>query len=134
VYGDVKTAVADEVAVALGNTVYIVDSGRENGRITCWAIDKIVIEDQALRKEYIRRKNYDALSKGYISDGLSARFRNKYAGDRQSNRRQQIRPNLQTNNGKSTDNQSGIPKENADNGGLKGKASIDLESMDSDYI
>ena len=127
VYGDVETAVADEVAVALGNTVYVVDSGREEGKITCRAIDKVVIEDQTLREEYIRRKNHDALSKGYISDGLSGRFRSRYADNRQGNRRQEVRSNLQTDNGKSANNQSGVSKANATNRGLKSKSSHELD-------
>ncbi len=121
VYGDVKTAVADEVAVALGNTVYVVDSGRENGKITCRAIEKIIINDKDFREEYIRRTNYDALSKGCVSDGLSARFRRKYAGRGESDRRSSIRQDLQTNNGESANNQKRIPQGsggNADTGGL----------------
>jgi len=106
----------------LGNTVYVVDSGRENGKITCRAIEKIIINDKDSREEYIRRTNYDALSKGCISDGLSARFRRKYAGHWKSNRRSTLQSNLQTDNGKSANNQEGVSErveKNADIGGLK---------------
>ena len=37
-YGDVENGVADEIAVAVGETVYIVDSGRENGGKVAYGI------------------------------------------------------------------------------------------------
>lgn len=117
VYGGVD-GIADEIAVAIGNSVYLVDSGRENGKITFQAIDKIIIADKDTREEYIRRANYDALSKGYISDGLSSRFRREYIGDWESNRRHSLRQNLQTDNREPEHNQKGVSGDDEDRGGL----------------
>ena len=70
VYGGID-GIADEVAVSVNNTVYVVDSGREKGTITCRVVEKILIEDNETREEFVRMVNHDALSKGSISDGLS---------------------------------------------------------------
>ena len=79
---DGEDGVADGIAIENGETVYIVDSGRENGEIRFGVKSFFVIEDEKLRAEYLRRKNDDSISKGYISDGLSSRF-----GDRSNNNR-----------------------------------------------
>ena len=117
VYGDVQNAIADEIAVEVDGIVYIVDSGRSDGAITARPVEKIIIADEEARQEFIRRTNYDALSKGSVSDGLSARFRRKYAGRGQGDRRSQIRQDIQADNGTPGNNQDRVSEDIGNDGG-----------------
>ena len=72
---------------------------------------------ETANRNIIRRINYDALSKGSVSDGLSARFRRKYAGRGQGDRRSQIRQDIQADNGTSGHNKAGISEGSGSDGG-----------------
>ncbi|MBQ8178314.1 MAG: hypothetical protein IJ033_03880 [Clostridia bacterium] len=108
--------VADGIAIENGNIVYIVDSGKENGEINFAFRKKLSFSNEELRKEYIRRTNNDSVSKGYISDGLSSKFRLGYDNDRGSSRGSELREELSTNQEKSTNNQEGVLGEDGDRG------------------
>ena len=100
-----EDGVADGIAIESEDQIYVVDSGCDNGDIE-FVIRKIItIKDSEFRAEYARRKNNDSLSKGYISDGLSARFRSGYVSYRRSDRRQSIRRDIQTDSRESEYNQ-----------------------------
>ena len=71
-YEGVEHAVADGIAVEKDDVVYIVDSGKDNPDLRFGVRKRITIQDDALRAEFVRRVNNDAVSKGYISDGLSS--------------------------------------------------------------
>ena len=100
--------VATEIAIEKGNVVYIVDSGREKGKLSFGIRKKITISDDRVRFEYVRRMNYDAISKGHVSDELSSEFEGRYANDRRSDRRQESGTELQTDSRKSSNNEKGI--------------------------
>ena len=82
---------------------------------------------------YIRRTNNDAISKGHVSDGLSVRLGNGTSSDTGRDLRRESGTELSTDKGKSADNQSGFLGEDADNRGVKGKASHELDVDSEDY-
>ena len=77
----------------------------------------LTISDDALKNDFVLEKNNDALSKGTISDGLSARFRREHAGGGHGNRRQKHREELSTYKEQSSNNESGVPDGDGDRGG-----------------
>ena len=115
-YQGYDNCVADGIAIENGNIVYIVDSGKENGEVNFAFRKKKIINDDELRKEAIRRTNNDSVSKGYISDGLSSKFRLGYDNDIGHDRRPELREELSTNQGKPTNNQEGVLGEDGDRG------------------
>ncbi|MBE6674131.1 MAG: hypothetical protein E7596_03380 [Ruminococcaceae bacterium] len=106
--------VADGVAIEHGNKVYIVDSGKENGKIDFGVRKQVSISDNNLRREYVRRKNNDSISKGYISDELLGRFRYGDDGDRSGDFGREFRKELSADTGEPPNNQESIFDENGD--------------------
>ena len=117
-YSDIESGVATEIAIESGNTVYIVDSGKENGKIEFGFRKKLTISDKNLRKDYIRRCNNDSLSEGNVSDGLSSKFRSEYDNGRRSNRRLQTGAELSTDKRQPEDNEGRISQNDANRRGL----------------
>ena len=117
-YGNMENGVADEIAIARGETVFIVDSGREDGTITFGVRKAKTISDKALRENFIRSTNNDAVSKGNVSDELSSRFEDTVNSNFGRNLRREFGTELQADKGKSEDKQGGILEEDADKRGL----------------
>ena len=115
-YSGIDDGVADGIAVEKGTTVYIVDSGKENGEISFGFKKKITISDDVKRKGYLRRINDDAISRAFLSDGLSQRLGTELDKHRGSNRRYEPREEFAADNRESQHNQSGISRTNGDRG------------------
>lgn len=128
IYGN-SDGVADGIAIEHGNDVYIVDSGRENGSVTFGIRRKKRILDANLRADFIRRENNDAVSNGYISDGLSQRIGNGMGGDSGRNMRRKSGTEFQIDSRESGDNQRGVPGEDADIGRLKDASRTFADSL-----
>ncbi len=118
-YGDIENGVADGIAIAREDSVFIVDSGKENGEIT-FGIRKVTrIENDDLRAEYVRRTNDESVSKGYISDGLSSKLGSEYDHDRGRNLRRESGAELQSDQEQSQDNERRVSRKDADHRGVK---------------
>ena len=118
-YGEFENGVADGIAIADGDRVYIVDTGADNGDLRIAFRTVRTITNSALQEDYIRRTNNDAAAKGYISDGLSSRFGLGYDNDRSSDRGQKPRQELSTDKGSTDDIESGVSSDNGNRGRIK---------------
>lgn len=127
IYNGFDDCVADGVAIESGDKVFIVDSSKEDGDLRFGIRKQINISNNELRQEYIRRTNYESVSKGYISDGLSSRFRDRYDNNRSSNRRQESGKELSVDSRESTNNKERISKQDADRRGIKYSLSKDSD-------
>ena len=119
--------IANDIAIENGDKVYIVDSGKENGKTDFQVVEAYIITDKQIREEFIRRKNDESVSKGHISDGLSSKFGDKYDNDRGSDTRQKLGQELSNDNEQSQNNEAGISQGNADRGNLN-KSQFNLKS------
>ena len=132
IYEDLESGIADEIAIAKDDTVYIIDSGKENGKIQMGIRKKFVLSNADLREEYIRRINNDAVSKGRVSDELSSKLKREDDNNRRRDLRRESGAELSVDQGKPEDQQSGVSAEDADKRGVTaGKASREL---DLDYM
>ena len=77
--------------------------------------------------------NERAISKGYISDGLSSKFGDKYDNNRGCDRRFQLGEQLSLDKGKSRNQQKGISDENAVGGGSV-RCFFDVNAQKPDYV
>ena len=114
-----EDGIADGIAIAYGEDVYIVDSGRENGETTFGIRKRLKISDAKFRTEFIRSTNNDAVSKGNVSDELSSRLGDGMGSDSGSSMRRQSRTELQPDSRESQDNKEGVLGKNADKRGVK---------------
>ena len=104
---------------ARGEYVFVVDSGKENGDIT-FGIRKFKrIGNNDLRSEYIRRTNNESVSKGFASDGLSAKLGSGHDYDIGRNLRRESGKELQSDQGASKYREGSVLKEDADRGGVR---------------
>jgi hypothetical protein len=129
-YRGVSDGIADGIAIVNDKKVFIIDSGKENGKIDFGVRKIIKISNDVVRNDYVRRTNSEAISKGYVSDGLSSKLGDRHDNDRGRDLRRELGTELSTDQGKSADNQSGVFGEDADKRGLNGKASQDLDFFD----
>lgn len=128
IYSGVDNAVADSIAIEVGTTVYIVDSGKEQGEISFGVRKRIKIPDESLRKNYIWRKNNDAVSNGYISDGLSSKFKSELDKYRRSDTGRISGTELSVNTTESEYQQGGVSERDGDRRGrgLNSRFSISI--------
>ncbi len=115
-YQDVESAVADGIAIESGNTVYIVDSGKDNGEIRFGIRSKIVINDDALRKQRLEIINDRAISKGFVSSELFGQIKRSSGDGGGSGIGRQLQRELSVDSRKSEDNEGRISSENGDRG------------------
>ena len=92
-YGDID-GIADDVAVDVGDKIYIVDSDCEKGKIGFGIKEIIRIKDRETRLLCVRENNNDLLSKGLISDELSESFRRENDSYSESDGRQPVRRDI----------------------------------------
>ena len=79
--------------------------------------------------------NYESVSKGFVSDGLSSEIRNRYDNNRRGNSRQELGKELSVDSRESTNNKERISKQDADRRGIKYLLSnFDLDKMFDEYI
>ena len=121
-YQGAGNSIANGIAIAVGNTVYIVDSGKENGEITFGVRKKITISNAELRAGYIRSTNDESVSKGYVSDELSSGLGTGHDNDRRRDMRREPGAELSADTGASSNNQGGVPDANANRGGAVKKS------------
>lgn len=127
-YSGISDGIADGIAIANGKTVFIVDSGKDNGKLDFGVRRKKIISDIQLRQDFIRSTNDDTISNGFVSNELSSRIGNKISSNIGRNLRRESGTELQTDTRKSENKQSGISQTNGDNRGL-GKASREIDSV-----
>lgn len=130
-YYGIKDGIADGIAIANGDTVFIIDSGKDKGEIDFGVRRMKTIQEAALREEFIRSENDDTISKGYVSNELLEKLEYGRRGDIGRNLRSESGTELQADKGKPQDNQSRISSDNADNRGLNSKLSREL---DTEYL
>lgn len=123
-YRGIDNGIADGVAIENGRTVYIVDSGKEDGNITFGVRLKLTIYNDELRKDYVRRQNNESISKRHISDELSSRLGNEYADNRTNNRGQQVGAKLSTDSSKPQNKQGRVLDKNGNQGTKRLKFSL----------
>ena len=124
IYDGVEDGIADSIAVEMGDNVFIVDSGMDSGKLDFGVRRKKTIHNKQLKEHFIRRTNNDAISKGYVSDGLFERIGDGSSSYIRRNLRRKSRQKLSTNNAKSQNNKGTVSQENANNGGLKASTNL----------
>lgn len=125
IYSKYNDCVADGIAIESGNKVFVVDSSKDDGDLRFGIRKQLTISNEELRKEYIRRTNYESVSKGFVSDGLSSEIRNRYDNNRRGNSRQELGKELSVDSRESTNNKERISKQDADRRGIKYSLSKD---------
>ena len=118
-YSGVSSAIATEIAIEQGNTVYIVDSGKENGKINIGIRSYKTIVDSKSRQEVIKKQNEYAISAGCVSDGLSEKLGGDQLRDSGRSVRRESGEELQADQGKPENNQNGVSGKDGYRRGVK---------------
>ena len=116
VYGETDNAIADGIAIERDNTIYIVDSGSEEGRIDFGVRRKITISDRAKRLKYIKNINKESYENGYGSREVFERLGLELDNDSGSDVGRELRQDNGITNGESQNNESRISGKNGNNG------------------
>lgn len=116
IYAGTDNTVADGIAIEHGNKIYIVDSGKENGKIDFGVRKAILISNPILRQERQEKINERAISNGFISSELFGQFKRTSNNSGRSGVGRKLGEELSANTGKSQDNQGRVPDENGDRG------------------
>ncbi|HHX81049.1 MAG TPA: hypothetical protein GX692_08300, partial [Acholeplasmataceae bacterium] len=84
-YHGIDNGIADGVAFENGKTVYIVDSGKEEGNISFGVRKAITISDNEYRTKKVEEINERSISKRYVSEQLYEKLGNAPGNDSGSN-------------------------------------------------
>ena len=128
IYGNLDNCVADGIAIENGNTIYVVDSGKENGEIRFGIRNTIKISDETLRKERMVKINDRAIQDGFISEQLSGKIRGSSDKHSRGSIGQQLQKELSANSRESTNNKERVLEQNADKRGIKYSLSKDSDA------
>lgn len=134
IYSKYNDCVADGIAIENGNKVFVVDSSKDDGDLRFGIRKQFTISNDELRKEYIRRTNYESISKGFVSDGLSSEIRNRYDNNRRGYSRQESGKELSVDSRESTNNKERISKQDADRRGIKYSLDKTIKGIDENKI
>ncbi len=115
-YEGVGDSVADGIAIERDNTIYIVDSGKENGEIRFGIRKRINLNDTELRQKSLEDINDRAISKGFVSDELFEKIRHSSNNDSRSNIGRKLQEKLSVDTRESKNNKGRISNEDANSG------------------
>lgn len=113
IYGPIDSAIADGIAIEKDNTIFVVDSGIEDGHVEFGVREKIIISDKNLRKVNLEKINDRAISKGYVSIEISRRIKHSSDNDSNSSVGRELSKELSDNTRKSQNNENGIFEKDA---------------------
>ena len=116
IYAGTDNTIADGIAIEHGKKIYVVDSGKENGKINFGVRKAISISNPILRQERLDKINERAISDGYVSGELFGQFKRASNNSSGSSIRREPREELSADTGQSQDNQERVPGENGDRG------------------
>jgi hypothetical protein len=126
IYDGVDGGIADGIAIEKGGDVYIIDSGKDNGKIDFGVRKKLKKSDANKRKLYIQKINEGAVQNGFVDRKLFGKLGVIVDNNSRSNVGRERRKNTTANKAKPQNNQSGISRKNANYGRLK--------PIDKDYF
>lgn len=124
IYGPIDSAIADGIAIEKDNSIYVVDSGMEDGLIDFGVRQQIKIDDDKLRKERLEKINDRAVSNGFSSSEISGRIKRSPDNGGGSSVQRELQEELSDNTGKSENNESGIFEKDATDGSRRLKLSL----------
>lgn len=125
IYSGFDDCVADGVAIERGHTIFVVDSGKEQGQVSFGIRKKITISDETLRKEIVEEINDRAIQDGFISEQILEKFRGSSDKHSRGSIGQQLQKELSVDSRESTNNKERISKQDADRRGIKYSLSKD---------
>ena len=125
IYNGFDDCVADGIAIENGNTIYVVDSGKENGELRFGIRNTIKISDETLRKERMVKINDRAIQDGFISEQLSGKIRGSSDKHSRGSIGRQLQEELSVDSRESSNNKGRISKQDADRRGIKYSLSKD---------
>jgi hypothetical protein len=123
-YGPIDIAIADGIAIEKDNSIYVVDSGIEDGLVEFGVREKIIISDANLREAKLEKINDRAVSNGFSSSEISGRIKRSPDNGGGSSVQRELQKELSDNTGKSENNESGIFEKDATDGSRRLKFSL----------
>ena len=134
IYNGFDDCVADGIAIENGNTIYVVDSGKENGELRFGIRNTIKISDETLRKERMVKINDRAIQDGFISEQLSGKIRGSSDKYSRGSIGRQLQEELSVDSRESTNNKERISKQDADRRGIKYSLDKTIKGVDEKSI
>ena len=108
--------IADGIAIENGKSLFVIDTGRDNGEITFGVKKRLTIEDDKMRKERMLEINDGAISNGDVSVHISEKIEHTPSNDSGSGDGRKLQKELSTDNRKPADNKGRVFGENGDRG------------------
>lgn len=125
-YGPIDSAIADGIAIEKDNSIYVVDSGMEDGLIDFGVRQQIKIDDDKLRKERLEKINDRAVSNGFSSSEISGRIKRSPDNGSDGSVRRELQKELSDNTRKSQNNERRISEKDATDGSRRLKFSLKI--------
>ena len=124
IYGPIDSAIADGIAIEKENSIFVVDSGIEDGKIDFGVRHQFKIDDANLRLKNLEEINDRAISKGYVDNEISKRIRHSSNNGSRGSIERKLSEELSDNTRKSENNESRISGKDATDGSRRLKFSL----------
>ncbi len=124
IYGSIDSAIADGIAIEKENSIFVVDSGIEDGKIDFGVRHQFKIDDANLRLMNLEEINDRAISKGYVDNEISKRIRHSSNNGSRGSVERKLSEELSDNTRKSENNESRISGKDAADGSRRLKFSL----------
>lgn len=116
IYAGTDNTVADGIAIEHGNKIYVVDSGKEDGKIDFGVRKQFTISNEQTRKRRAEKINAESKSNGFISRELFGKIGNQPNNDNGGSNGRELGKEPSADKGKSKNNQERVPGKNGDRG------------------
>lgn len=110
-YDGVNDGIANGVAIENGDTIYIIDSGKDNGKLSFGIRKRIKISDNERRVRYIKNINKESAENGYGDRELFEKLGVELDNDSRSNVGRKAREDSSSDTRKPENHQEGISDE-----------------------
>ena len=116
-FSEVEDGIADGIALENGNTIYVVDSGKDNGELSFGVRKQIVIKDEQRRNRYINNINEESYERYHGERTVFKKLGIKLDNDSRSIVGRESGKELSVDSRESINNERRISKQDADRRG-----------------
>ena len=108
-YSGIEGGVADNIAIEIDNTVYVVDTGNQNGEISVGFLRKRTIKEDEKRRRYAREINQESYDRGFGNRTVFERLGADLDHNSGSNVGRELREDKANTSKHSSNNKNGVP-------------------------
>ena len=131
-YNGISDGIADGIALSYGNDIYIVDSGKDKGKLDFGVREKVRISNTTKRAKYVNKINQEVANDGRAERRILEKLGVDLGNNSQGNVGRLLREDVPNSQGESKNQQNRVSQEVGDRGVQVLTESTSRKSIDVD--